>query len=183
MAKSIAHKVRSYDMSRGFLLAGLSSFRQISCMTSTAGHHKLRKGRVSLPGQIYLLTTVTIDRIPHFLDPGLARATCRLTMEHRTWGDARALCWVLMPDHWHGLIELGERDDLSIVMNRFKSLASKQRGQGQKKPPTWARGFHDHALRYDEDLHAAAAYIIANPVRAGLVENVNDYPYWNSAWL
>jgi len=88
-----------------------------------------------------------------------------------------------MPDHWHGLIELGERDDLSIVMNRFKSLISKQLRQGMHEPCIWARGFHDHALRHDEDLHAAARYIIANPVRAGLVDQVNDYPYWNATWL
>ncbi len=151
-------------------------------MTYTAGHQALRKGRVSLPGQIYLLTTVTAGRLPYFLDPELARATCRLMMEPPTWGDAQALCWVLMPDHWHGLIALGERDDLSTVMNRFKSLARKQPGQDVRKPIGWARGFHDHALRHDEDILAAADYVIANPVRAGLVEHVNDYPYWTSLW-
>ena len=152
-------------------------------MTNSAGHQALRKGRCSLPGQIYLLTTVTADRIPYFLDLRLARTTCRLMIEPKAWGDACLLCWVLMPDHWHGLIELGEHDDLSLVMNRFKSLASKQPGQGQRNTLTWARGFHDHALRHDEDVHAAADYIIANPVRAGLVEHVNDYPYWHSVDL
>ncbi|MCW8806584.1 MAG: transposase [Rhodanobacter sp.] len=152
-------------------------------MTKAAGHQALRKGRVSLPGQVYLLTTVTADRTPYFLDPRLARATCRLMMEPRTWGDAQALCWVLMPDHWHDLIELGERDDLSLVMNRFKSLASKQHVQGMRNPITWARGFHDHALRHDGNIRAAADYIITNPVRAGLVEHVNDYSYWDCADL
>ncbi len=129
------------------------------------------------------MTSVTADRVPYFLEPEFARTACRLMMESRTWGDANALCWVLMPDHWHGLIALGERDDLSTIMNRFKSLVSKRLGHGMKKPCIWARGFHDHALRHDEDLPTTARYIMANPVRAGLVEHVNDYPYWNATWL
>ena len=91
-----------------------------------------------------------------------------------------------MPDHWHGLIELGERDDLSIVMNRFKSVTSKhirRVRQTEHMPGIWARGFHDHALRYEEDIRAAARYIVANPIRANLVGKIGDYPYWNCIWL
>ncbi len=29
----------------------------------------------------------------------------------------------------------------------------------------------------------AARYIIANPVRAGLVYSVRDYPYWDAVWF
>ena len=35
----------------------------------------------------------------------------------------------------------------------------------------------------DEDLVAVARYIVANPVRAGLVKNVRDYPHWDAVWL
>jgi hypothetical protein len=47
----------------------------------------------------------------------------------------------------------------------------------------WQRGFHDHALRQDDDLAAAARYVIANPVRRGLVKRVADYPHWDAVWL
>jgi REP element-mobilizing transposase RayT len=152
-------------------------------MKNPPGQQALRRGRMSLPGQIYLLTATTADRAPWFLDVVFARAICRLMIEPRTWGDARLLCWVLMPDHWHGLIELGERDDLSLVMNRFKSVTSKRLRQTELCSRLWARGFHDHALRRDEDIHAAARYIIANPVRAKLVDRTGNYPYWNCIWL
>jgi REP element-mobilizing transposase RayT len=147
------------------------------------GHRALRKGRTSLPGQTYLLTTTTANRRPVFLEPAAARAACRCTVLSGYWGDARLLCWVLMPDHWHGLIELGGRDDISLVMNRFKSVTSKLLRPLMDNRPIWARGFHDRALRKDEDLAAAARYIVANPLRAGLVERICDYPYWNSSWL
>ncbi|SFK67892.1 REP-associated tyrosine transposase [Rhodanobacter glycinis] len=152
-------------------------------MENSPGHQALRKGRTSIPGQIYLLTTVTVDRTPWFLDEKLAKTICRLIIEDRTWGDARLLCWILMPDHWHGLVELGERNDLAQVMNRFKSLVSKRLRQTGPHARIWAHGFHDHALRHDEDIRTTARYIIANPLRAGLAERVGDYPYWNCIWL
>lgn len=151
--------------------------------TTSPGHRALRKGRTSLPGQVYLLTTVTVDRTPWFLDMELARAACRLMTEPGTWGDALSLCWIFMPDHWHGLVELGERDDLAAVMNRFKSRISKRVRQVEPRACVWNNGFHDHALRRNEDMRAAAHYIIANPVRAGLVERAGDYPYWDCIWL
>ena len=42
---------------------------------------------------------------------------------------------------------------------------------------------HDRALRRDEDLLAVARYIVANPLRAGLVRRVGDYPLWDAVWL
>ncbi|MFV3290267.1 transposase, partial [Pseudomonas sp. NY11955] len=28
-----------------------------------------------------------------------------------------------------------------------------------------------------------ARYIVANPIRAGLVSRVGDYPHWDAVWL
>jgi putative transposase len=97
-------------------------------------------------------------------------------------GDARLLCWVLMPDHWHGLIELGTRDNLSLVMNRLKAITTK-RLRHLHRGPVWDRGFHDRALRCEDDLTATARYIVGNPLRAGLIAHVLDYPYWDCVWL
>ncbi len=46
-----------------------------------------------------------------------------------------------------------------------------------------AKTFHDRAMRKEEDLKAAARYIVANPLRAGLVERCGDYPLWDAVWL
>lgn len=104
-------------------------------------------------------------------------------IERRAWGDARVHAWVLMPDHWHGLLQLGDRDGLPMVMNRFKALSAKAMRRKDGEAPVWARGYHDHALRQDEDVREAARYIVANPLRAGIVSHLLDYPYWNAAWL
>ena len=49
--------------------------------------------------------------------------------------------------------------------------------------PLWQKGYYEHVLREDEDSKEIAHYIIANPVRAGLVQSPDDYPFIGSdAW-
>jgi len=43
--------------------------------------------------------------------------------------------------------------------------------------------YHDRALRREYDVVRVARYIIANPLRAGLVDKVGDYPHWDAVWV
>jgi putative transposase len=102
----------------------------------------------------------------------------------RSWKESRLLAWVLMPDHWHGLIELGEHESLSALMRSFKANISRRvRLSRPGAGPLWGKSFHDRAVRSDEDAIDAARYIIMNPVRAGLVRRIGDYPFWNAVWV
>lgn len=47
----------------------------------------------------------------------------------------------------------------------------------------WGSGFHDRALRVEEDLLGTARYIVHNPIRAGLVARSGLYPFWDAVWL
>ncbi len=86
-----------------------------------------------------------------------------------------------MPDHIHALIRLGEKETLSLVVQRMKSLISARINQHMGFSQTcWQRGFHDHAITENEPLLGFVQYIVDNPLRARLVENSSDYPY---LWL
>jgi REP element-mobilizing transposase RayT len=147
-------------------------------------HHALRKGRVSIANGIYLVTTTTLDRQRWFADFSAGRAAARCMEEEHLLGDARMLAWVLMPDHLHALLQLGMRDELSMVVNRLKSATARNANRALRRTGTvWAKAFHDHALRKEEDLQEVARYIVANPLRAGLVTHIGDYPFWNAIWL
>jgi hypothetical protein len=43
-------------------------------------------------------------------------------------------------------------------------------------------GFHDRALRAEGEVETVARYVICNPIRAGLVESADQYPYWKCVW-
>ncbi|WP_295514666.1 transposase [uncultured Pseudomonas sp.] len=147
-------------------------------------HAALRRGRVSLPGQLYLLTSTTMDRRPLFADFHLACAAARAFNDLRLLGDAQLLAWVLMPDHVHWLVSLGERFSLEELVLRLKSASARRvNAARQTHGALWAPAYHDHALRAGEDVQEVARYIVANPVRAGLVRRVGDYPFWDAVWL
>ncbi len=138
----------------------------------------LRKGRVDLKGQIYLLTTVTHERNPVFAEFALAR-TCISAMRYQQeQGRVKSLAFVVMPDHLHWLVEL-QNDSLAAVMKSVKGFVARELGNRK----FWQAGFHDHALRRDEDVKRVARYLVANPVRAGLVDSVWQYPYWDAVWV
>jgi REP element-mobilizing transposase RayT len=94
--------------------------------TSKPGYAALRKGRYSLAGQIYLVTFTTRSRRSLFADPEFARIASHALVDPRLWQDAHLRAWVLMPDHWHGLIELGTRHDLSAVVRNLKSNTARR---------------------------------------------------------
>lgn len=151
-------------------------------MHDKPGLHALRKGRASLPHHVYLVTTVCLGRRPCFASTEQAVPVVALLRDDRLWRDSTALCWVLMPDHLHIVLRLGESESMSRLMNRVKSLTSRAAGVPGSMP-IWMRGFHDRALRRDEDLAAMIRYVSANPLRAGLVAAGEAYPYRGGAWL
>jgi REP element-mobilizing transposase RayT len=98
-------------------------------------------------------------------------------------GLVQSLAWVLMPDHLHWLVAL-EQGSLSALMSRFKSRSSQAYKDRTGYPNAiWQKGYHDRALRRDEDVLNAARYIVANPLRAGLTQRLGDYPLWDAIWL
>ena len=138
--------------------------------------HLLRKGRFSEEGRIYLVTTVTAQRQPFFAEFSKARAMVRIL--HAYSKPAQTLAYVLMPDHLHWLMQLGTERSLSRTVGAIKSVSAHTIPSLR-----WQTGFHDHAVRKEEDLRELARYIVLNPVRARLVNKVSDYPHWDAIWL
>jgi REP element-mobilizing transposase RayT len=154
------------------------------CGMLTPHAANLRLGRFSEPGRDYLLSTVTDHRRPVFANFALARLAIQSLRECDLARESVTLAFVLMPDHLHWLLTL-QNTDLSAVVRRFKSTSARRvnRVLGTVGERLWQAGFHDHALRREEDLLGIARYIVANPLRAGWVESVRDYPHWDAIWL
>jgi REP-associated tyrosine transposase len=93
--------------------------------------------------------------------------------------DIVAYCF--MPDHAHFLLE-GRND--SADFKRFVRLAKQRAGWRYRQRvgnPLWQDSYHDRILRSAENTATIAAYVLGNPIRAGLVERVEDYPFWGSS--
>ena len=171
----------------GFRRSPLAGERCTYWDTLMEEHHPharhLRRGRHSQINQIYLITTCTQDRQPLFTDWYLGRIVVAHLREADQLLLIESLCFVVMPDHLHWLFALRD-GELATVINRVKSksaiMINRYRGGGGT---VWQKSFHDHALRADEDVVGCARYVVANPLRAGLVKRVGDYPLWDAKWL
>jgi putative transposase len=152
--------------------------------TITIGHSALRRHRASLPGHYYHLTTTTLSRRRVFDDFHVARGAIRALHGVDALGSSELLAWVLMPDHLHILVRLGDELVLPQLMNRLKAAIAREvnRRLGVSGP-VWQRAYHDHVIRDDETLEAVGRYIIMNPLRAGLVLRVGAYPHWDAVWV
>ena len=148
------------------------------------GYSALRKGRHSRAGQIYLVTFTTARRQCHFAEWRVASDAARWLSAPANWPNANLLAWVLMPDHWHGLIELRGDSCLSTSVGDCKGRTARAlRISHPWLGPIWCPGFHDRAMRRSDELKAAARYLLNNPVRAGLVQRIGEYPFWDAIWL
>ena len=112
------------------------------------------------------------------LEP-LASEVLRVLEEEaiRTKADLYAYC--VMPDHVHVLLQPNGGDLIQYtqaVKGKTTRAFWKLNGAGK----LWQRGFYDHALRREESIRGIAQYILANPVRAGLVNDFRDYVFSGS---
>ena len=152
-------------------------------MPSPHHDHRLRTGRYSETGQIYLVTAVVRNRQPVFSGFKTGRLVVDAFRKAQQEQLANSLAWVVMPDHFHWLIEL-RNISLSKLIARTKSRTTVALNRAiQREGPLWQAGFHDRAIRKEEDLQAVARYIVRNPIRAGLVLKAGDYPLWDAIWL
>ena len=98
-------------------------------------------------------------------------------------GNCVNLAYVVMPDHVHWIFQLTSNGRLSGVVAKAKGRSAHRINRlKNRRGRIWQPGFHDHAVRQEEDLENLANYVIHNPVRAGLVVEPGDYRYWWSAW-
>ena len=95
-----------------------------------------------------------------------------------SWHDANAWlvgCYLIMPDHIHMFCSpADERCEIEHWISFWKR--GFRRLCGANTPRFQSRGFH-HRLRREENYNEKWEYVLANPVRAGLVMRAHDWPY------
>jgi REP element-mobilizing transposase RayT len=142
------------------------------------------KGRTSLKYNIYHITACIENRQAFFHNFQYA---CLLINEMTTLVEKQEInyiTWIIMLEHLHWLFQSTSDKNLSKVIQILKGRSSRAINQYEKSGGfSWQRGFYDHAIRTEENLLAVSRYIVANPLRAGLVEHVGNYPFWDSVYL
>ena len=138
--------------------------------------HRLQE--ITYKGEIAVSFTLCIkDRFPLFKKAEIVNNFENIL----TFEVERFFCiipvYCYMPDHQHLIVSgiNSDADTLNLV-RRYKQITGYWLSQHQINSG-WQKGFFDHIIRKDEGLIDTAKYILDNPVRKGLVEHWQDYPF------
>ena len=141
-------------------------------------HKPIRLPQQNYTGRrAYFLTLCIRERIPYFRSRRIARWLQESLQQiaSQRYFTLRAYC--LMPDHLQLLLQ-GDSptSDLLSFVKTFKHKTTFH-FRSKTGKTLWQISFFDHILRTAEELSKTAEYILLNPVRAGLIQRPNDYPY------
>ena len=86
--------------------------------------------------------------------------------------------FVIMPDHVHLLVTIDEgmtiEKAIQLIKGRFSFRLRKEFGGAGE---VWQRGFSEVQSMNRESFEGYRAYIAENPVKAGLVDSADQYPF------
>ena len=128
----------------------------------------------------HFLTACTYKRRLYFRDVALVGHVRTHFLRTAMQESIEILAYCFMPDHLH-LLVTGATENADV--RRFIRLAKQLSGyefHQHRQTSLWQPSYFDRALRGEDDTEAVVAYIVANPVRAQLVERADDYPFWGS---
>ena len=141
--------------------------------------HNLRKGRTSIQGTYYHVIICTHQRQKILMDPTVASIIFNTFDWLETEIRQEWICIMVMPDHLHAIIKLGEGQTLPKVLHSMKLFTARKINRHLSRTGSlWQKGYTDWGIRDETTLNKTIRYCYANPVRAGLVAAARDYPYW-----
>jgi putative transposase len=128
----------------------------------------------------YFLTFCTYRRHPHFVMHEHVDVVLEQILRSADDALFAIVAYCFMPDHVHLLLEAqSDASDCRQFIKRAKQFSGYYFKQRFGKP-LWQRYGFEHVLRNDEATLSVARYTLENPIRGGLVERVEDYPFAGS---
>ena len=129
----------------------------------------------------YFLTFCVHDRHPAFANDGAVALVWSQFLRASVNHSFAIVACCFMSDHVHLVLE-GQREDAD--MKRFVTSAKQTSAHHYRvvfHKRLWQRYSYDRVLRDDESTKQVVAYVLENPVRAGLVAAVDSYPHIQSS--
>nr|WP_262903425.1 transposase [Hymenobacter psoromatis] len=89
------------------------------------------------------------------------------------------VCYCIMANHVHLVATLpDEAQPLAHTLQALKGYTAKLGNQLLgRKGQFWQRESYDHLIRSTSELERVIAYVVDNPVKAGLIEDWQQWPY------
>jgi REP element-mobilizing transposase RayT len=154
--------------------------------------------RFHIEGQVYYITTAVYGRLALFTRPNFVIPLVDSLNYYRYKHGFKLLGYVIMPDHVHLILWPSAGSTPSAIMRDYKTFTAKrilrqaqvenlqdwvtafeQGGQQTHRGvhKVWQDSYWDENVYTERFLRQKLNYLHHNPVRGGLVEEAQDYPY------
>jgi len=131
------------------------------------------------PHRIFL-TMCTLHRAQAFIDGTTVDQVRNELLRTGESYRVEVIAYCFMPDHLHALIEgIAADSDLLKCTKMFRQRSGHlYRALNGRR--LWQEGYVDRFLRTDETTLGVARYLVGNPIKAGLCDDLRMYPYVGS---
>jgi putative transposase len=130
--------------------------------------------------QHYFLTFCTDQRTNVFIDPEAVHLVQMQFVQAARERLFEITAYCFMPDHVHLVVHgLADNSDCKAFIKSAKQYSGFYFKKSRQKR-LWQRYGFERVIRDDRELAFAIGYIVANPVRAGLMEHPSNYAYLGS---
>lgn len=139
-----------------------------------------RPPRISFPGALFHITVRGNNKGEIFIDKKDYQKFLNILRKYKEEFSFHLYAYVLMSNHFHLLMQIGEKIGLSKIMQVLNTAYTKYfTSKYQRVGHVFQGRFHSVLVDKDEYLLVLTQYIHLNPVRANLVTQPEDY-LWSS---
>jgi len=143
-----------------------------------SNNQRLDTALYSCADRVYFMTIRAYRNQSPFVCDDLNQLILNILREEEQRQNCIVFTYCLMPDHLHFLVSPGQ-DGISVLTftDQYKGKTTHCSWAVGCHGKLWQPRYYDHIVRAEEDLRAIAEYILNNPVRKGLVERAEEWPW------
>ncbi len=131
-----------------------------------------------IPGKIYHIYNRGVNRQRIFFTTANMEFFLKRFKKYAFQERVSILCYCLMPNHFHLLVQITKEDFIKKVMQPFLTSYSKSINLRENRVgPLFQGNFKSKTYDRDETIVYVSKYIHQNPVKAGLVNHPAEWQY------
>jgi putative transposase len=138
------------------------------------------------PNTNYIVTAGTYRKERLFNTPDRLQLLQSTLFEQATRFGWELQAWAIMQNHYHfiALAPDADTDSLKPMIQSIHSVTAKSINTTDKTPgrKVWFQ-YYDTCLTNEKSYFARLHYVHTNPVKHGLIDNAENYPYCSMNWF
>jgi REP element-mobilizing transposase RayT len=145
-----------------------------------------RKPRLNIPGAVYHVMSRCLEHYSIFFDDEDREQFLSLLGLYINQTEAQCYAWVLMHNHYHLVLRLGDKELGRIMKPLNMHYAHYHRKKYRRRGPLFMDRFKSIATQNQHYVQELVRYVHLNPVRAGICKSIDDlnvYPWSGHAAL